>query len=346
VSESLHLASEFPPSTRDQWRAGVDKVLAKGKRDLSEAELEERFNRELVTPLLERILVEPLYTGDDADAVGGAAMPGFAPFRRGASALGGSKTGWDIRQALDVASSAAATNSIALEQLELGATSLFLRATNASKESEPPVAAAFLNQIFDGIFLDLVTVSLDASLGTDASEALLSLYDDRGIDPSAASAVLGLDPIGALASLPDTVDLDAERDVATTLALRVARDYPNVRTLVVDATRYHDAGCSHTEELACAIATGIEYVRMLTDAGLTVDDACAQIEFRFAATADQFLTIAELRAARPPSTLRRYVSSAPCTLSTLEQSCNTKTRKSTEGMKRASDSPNVSNWLR
>jgi methylmalonyl-CoA mutase len=43
---------------------------------------------------------------------------------------------------------------------------------------------------------------------------------------------------------------------------------------------------------------GTEYARALADAGLSVDLAFAQVEFRLSATADQFATIAKLRAAR------------------------------------------------
>nr|BFE77690.1 hypothetical protein GCM10020093_002910 [Planobispora longispora] len=68
--------------------------------------------------------------------------------------------------------------------------------------------------------------------------------------------------------------------------------------MVVDATPYHDAGGSDAEELGCSIATGVAYLRALTDGGLTLEQAFGQLEFRYAATADQFLTIAKLRAAR------------------------------------------------
>jgi methylmalonyl-CoA mutase len=68
--------------------------------------------------------------------------------------------------------------------------------------------------------------------------------------------------------------------------------------MVVDATRYHDAGASDAEELACSIATGVAYLRLLTGTGLSVAEALGQLEFRYAANADQFGTIAKLRAAR------------------------------------------------
>jgi methylmalonyl-CoA mutase len=66
----------------------------------------------------------------------------------------------------------------------------------------------------------------------------------------------------------------------------------------VDALPYHEAGGSAAQELGASIATGVAYLRGLTEAGLSVEQACAQLEFRYAATADQFLTIAKLRAAR------------------------------------------------
>ena len=55
----------------------------------------------------------------------------------------------------------------------------------------------------------------------------------------------------------------------------------------MDATPYHDAGGSDAEELAASLATGVAYLRALTDAGLGVEDALGQLEFRYAATAGQ-----------------------------------------------------------
>jgi methylmalonyl-CoA mutase len=56
------------------------------------------------------------------------------------------------------------------------------------------------------------------------------------------------------------------------------------------------------EELGCSLAAGVAYLRALTEGGpgggLDVDAAFAQLEFRYSAGADQFTTIAALRAAR------------------------------------------------
>ena len=60
----------------------------------------------------------------------------------------------------------------------------------------------------------------------------------------------------------------------------------------------HDAGATAVEELGCALSAGVAYLRALTEQGLSAAEAAQQLEFRFAATADQFTTIATLRAAR------------------------------------------------
>ena len=71
-----------------------------------------------------------------------------------------------------------------------------------------------------------------------------------------------------------------------------------VRVFVVDATEVHDRGASEVQELAHSLAVGATYLRTLTDSGFDLDEAAKIVEFRYAATDDQFLTIAKLRAAR------------------------------------------------
>jgi methylmalonyl-CoA mutase len=66
----------------------------------------------------------------------------------------------------------------------------------------------------------------------------------------------------------------------------------------VDGTVYHEAGGSDAQELGIATAVGVAYLRALTDAGRSVDDALGALEFRFAVSAEQFPSIAKLRAAR------------------------------------------------
>jgi methylmalonyl-CoA mutase len=65
-----------------------------------------------------------------------------------------------------------------------------------------------------------------------------------------------------------------------------------------DARSVHDAGGSEAQELAFALAVATAYLRALEAGGLDLDDARAAIFFRLAVDADQFLSIAKLRALR------------------------------------------------
>ena len=66
----------------------------------------------------------------------------------------------------------------------------------------------------------------------------------------------------------------------------------------MDASRYAEAGGSDSDELAISVAVGVAYLRALTEAGLGIEQALAQLEFRYAVSADQWASMAKLRAAR------------------------------------------------
>lgn len=72
----------------------------------------------------------------------------------------------------------------------------------------------------------------------------------------------------------------------------------HVRTVGVDASVFSDAGASEAQEIACSLAAGVWHLREFAEAGINIDAACAEMEFTYAATADQFATVAKLRAAK------------------------------------------------
>lgn len=218
--------------------------------------------------------------------------PGFPPFVRGGSPEGTTVAGWDVRQR-HVQTDPRRANEAVLADLENGTTSVWLTVGDGG------VPVAGLAEALKGVYLDLAPVVLDA--GADfapAAEELLRLYAASGVALSEAVASLGADPLGLLARTGDDSKLRVQLESAARLAGRCVAEAPGVRALTVDALPYHEAGGSAAEELGASLATGVAYLRQLTGAGLDVDDACRQLEFRYAATADQFLTIAKLRAAR------------------------------------------------
>ncbi|GIF49389.1 heterodimeric methylmalonyl-CoA mutase small subunit [Asanoa ferruginea] len=327
-TDELPLAADFPAATHAQWQAlalGVARKLGLAGDDTAAGEVDHL----LATTTYDGIEVPPLHTRPARPAAVGA--PGLAPFTRGASAAGPVVGGWDIRQRHDDPDPEA-TNAAVLDDLENGATSVWLRVGGSG------MPAAGLAAALRGVYLDLAGVVLDAGAEFGpAADAWWHLVESSGVALDQVSGNLGADPIGWRARTggrcgggmgPTARDggdsgpaahedsdgnagdsgagngngaganLTADLALAARWAARCAAATPRVRAVTVDATVYHDAGGSDAQELGCAVATGVAYLRAFTDAGLDLADAFNQLEFRYAVNADQFLGIAKLRAAR------------------------------------------------
>ncbi|HSO43796.1 MAG TPA: acyl-CoA mutase large subunit family protein, partial [Rhodospirillales bacterium] len=157
-----------------------------------------------------------------------------------------------------------------------------------------------LDLALTGVYLDLVTVALKAGPQFLPAAALLAaLWQRRGIAPSAARGAFNADPLGALA---ETGALPVAPEKATAqladLARYTASTYPLSTAVAVDTSPYHNAGATETQDLAASMATAVAYLKAMTEAGLDVDSACRQIQFLYAVSCDQFLSLAKLRAAR------------------------------------------------
>jgi methylmalonyl-CoA mutase len=290
-AEELRLASDFEPATLDEWRRLALGVLRKAGR-AGEDTPPDAVEELLGVTTYDGIRIAPLYTKAPETHTG---TPGVPPFTRGSKL----DPRWDVRQRHQDPDPDT-THAAILADLENGVTSLWL---DLGPHALDP---ADLPRLLDGVYLDLAGVVLDAGSperAGAAAEALLRLAADRG---TPASGNLGFDPLGWAARTGAAADLAPAAGWA-----RRCADQPGLRAITVDATAYHDAGGSDADELGAALATGVAYLRALTDggnisaspgrstsAGLDVAAALGQLEFRYAAGADQFLTVAKFRAAR------------------------------------------------
>ncbi|MHA3022106.1 methylmalonyl-CoA mutase small subunit [Mycobacterium sp. BMJ-28] len=282
------MSSSVIESDRARWRSGVAGVLAKSSRR-DPAELPAEPERLLDSPTYEGFPVRPLYTALDGHDE--APLPGRWPFTRGGDALRDVQAGWKVAEVFPLPgqSTVADGNGAVLGALTDGVSALQLRVGAGA-------SAAELDRLLEGVFLDLVPVLLQA--GADylaAAESVLALihgFDDE--QRARLSVDLGADPLtAALTGAPS-----ASIDDVIVAAGKAAGYRGGVRAITVDGLALHNLGASASWELAGAIAAGVGYLRTLTEAGLPVAEAVAQISFRFAADDDQFLTIAKLRAAR------------------------------------------------
>ena len=275
--------------TESAWLAAAAAVLRKAGRlsvDDPDSQAWDRLSRSTV----EGLTIPPLGAAHLVKTLPPTGLPGEPPYTRGSSSPAGG--GWDVRALITDPDPAAAARA-ALDDLEAGSTSIWLTVGGPGTEVD------HLAEVLADIHLNFAPLVLDAAGSvTDlaAARSLAAICRERGVRPDPAGS-LGADPIGRLARLsertavwPD-VFLDVPEIVATATDL-------GVRAITVDGAVAHESGAGDAAEIGYTLACGAAYLRTLTAAGLTVDDACALLEFRYAVTDDQFVSIAKLRAAR------------------------------------------------
>ncbi|MGO4201556.1 methylmalonyl-CoA mutase small subunit [Rhodococcus sp. TAF43] len=288
-------ASEAEDAARaySEWQQAVAGVLAKSRR-VDAAELGPEPQKLLETTTYDGVTISPLYTG--RDELPESPLPGQFPFVRGTDASRDVNAGWLVSaQFGQDTQNAAEVNRAILDGLENGVSAVRLSLGGQNL----PVAA--LDLALTGVLLDLAPLTLDAGAVTAAAaQQLFALLDQRATagdgvtDRAQVRAGLGASPLTDAFTGAAGVELSDAVSLAETAA---GRD-ESIRAITVDGTAFHNAGASDAEELGAAVAAGVEYLRALTNAGLTISAALGQLEFRLAATDDQFQTIAKFRAGR------------------------------------------------
>ncbi len=214
----------------------------------------------------------------------GAAVGCWPASRRGS----GTTEGWDIRVPMADPDRDAARIAL-LADLQGGATSVWLTvgASGTFVQDLPFVLEPVLLGIAP-VVLHLSPVGVvDASTAYDAFAAVL---DAREVTPAPGTS-FGADPLGA-ALRSGTV-----ADASVPHIARRATDL-GIGALVVDGTVAHELGAGDAQELGWTLAAGVGYLRELEAAGIDPGRAAELIDFRYAVTDEQFVSIAKLRAAR------------------------------------------------
>ncbi|NLE18100.1 MAG: methylmalonyl-CoA mutase small subunit [Propioniciclava sp.] len=280
-SDLLNLAGDFAVPSREDWEAEVLKVLNRRRPEGKELSIDQAMAR-LRTTTVDGLTIEPLYT-EGPDHLG---HPGVAPFTRGAEARGGTVQAWDVCQLYESPDAKAGNESL-LTDLRGGTTSVWLRVDSDALAADD--VAAVLAGVQTDIAPVLVT-STDDQWG--AAEALTAVWREAGTAPAAGSN-LGIDPLAEAARTGAAPDLSRLAEAVT-----LAGEFAPARALTVDVLPYDNAGAGDVDALALPIATGVAYLRALAEAGVSPAAAFEQIMFRVPANADQFMTIARLRALR------------------------------------------------
>ena len=290
MSDHLSLLAGGAPHTREEWEKAAADVLRKTGR-MKDTDSDALVWSKLTRTTLDGIEISPLGTPLLLADVPEPGLPGAAPYTRGAVETP-PQEGWDIRAHVADPDAAQSAKDV-LTDLENGVTSLWLQLGEAG------IALADLPTVLDGVLLDLAPVVLDAPGDpVAAAEAFADLLDEKGVD-AAPGTSLGGDPLSAAVRHRANPAAPAPGDVEeTVLALARVAQERGTFALTVDATAVHDLGATDAQELGYSLAVGAAYLRVLTASGLDVATAAGLLEFRYAATDEQFPTIAKLRAAR------------------------------------------------
>jgi methylmalonyl-CoA mutase len=296
--------AEFPAPGYEEWRKAAEAAI-KGAP----------FEKVLITKTYEGIDLQPMYRAEDAaDLPHLGTMPGFAPYVRGTEPLGYKLDPWEVSQEI-VENTPEAFNQALVADLERGQTAVNMRldiATLLGEDADTPETAYVgkdgvsisclddLSIALRGVDLAQTPIYIQAGASGIPMAAMLSaLLEKQSGSKASLRGCIGADPLGELARegrIPRSMG-GAYDDMAQ-LTAWAAASAPDLQTVLVRAHPYHDGGGNAVQELAFAIATGVEYLREMQTRGVSVDQAAPRILFAFSLGSNFFMEIAKLRAAR------------------------------------------------
>jgi len=296
--------NEFSIPGYDEWRKAAEAALRGAP-----------FEKKLITRTHEGIDLQPMYRLEDASDVPHAgSMPGFAPYVRGTALLGYKADPWEVSQEL-VDATPDAFNKALLADLERGQTAVSMRldvATMLGEDADTPETGYVgkgglsiscldaLGKALQGVDLAQTPIYIHAGAsGIPMASMVLALLEKKSGSKEKLSGCIGSDPLGELARegrLPRA--LSGAYDDMAQLTAWAAANAPSLQTVLVRGHPYHDGGGNAVQELAFAIATGVEYLRELQSRGVSVDQGAPRMLFAFSLGSNFFMEIAKLRAAR------------------------------------------------
>jgi methylmalonyl-CoA mutase len=273
--EKERLFSEFPPVSAENWK---EKIV----EDLKGADYEKR----MIWQTGEGFNVNPFYRKEDLPEGCETAEPGKFPYTRGNSC----SNNWLIRQSIDTPSADEA-NAKARKMIEDGATAIVFRVRGKM------VTPEYIPALLEGIDAEKTELNFNVCVSrvTVFAAQLVEYYKLRGFDLTAVRGSIEYDPIGKELYAGKVVEdyIYTVKEIMGTL-----EELPRYRCIAVNSAGLCNAGAYITQELACALAWGNEYLNAATEAGIPVDRIAKSIRFNMGISSNFFMEIAKFRAAR------------------------------------------------
>lgn len=268
------LFDEFQAVSADQWNDAILKDL-KGTA----------FENKMIWAPAEGIRLKPFYRFEDLENV---------KFPEELLRKPGDANKWENREEIYIDDIREA-NLKALGALKRGADAICFNTKNIREWNKKNI-----RELLNNINPETTPVHF---LGVLDSWKILQLFAEetksRKIDKFKIKGSVNVDFIGYLNVKGDF--LNGEKNDIAELKKAVIfanENLPAFRVVSVLGNYFHNAGASVVQELAFALSAGNEYLEILTEEGLRVDDILKQIHFTFATGPDYFPEIAKIRAAR------------------------------------------------
>jgi len=303
ASDTLKLQSEFGPHSYAEWKTAAEALL-KGAS----------FDKKMLTPTYEGITLQPLYRRNDVPVSAEAELPGSGSGMRSALPEGYTQKSWEVSQELPYGTPRE-FNRVAHLDVARGQTELNIQldfATCSGKDpdysqpSQVGLCGLSLSQLKDvsealrGI--DLKQVSTYWRTGASAlplAALFLAHTQKTGLELQNLKGCFESDPLGA-AVLFGKIDISLHRafDDMAKLTTYCADMAPSMQTIGIQGHPYHNAGASAVEELACVVATALQYVREMEKRGVSVALSTNSMRFGISIGQNFFMEIAKIRALR------------------------------------------------
>ncbi len=282
MTEKYELPDSLKSATRDQWRALAEKSL-NGKT----------IDQALTYKTHDRIEIKPLYTQEDVTTEAGASI---------LKTTNAHKTPWQIIQLADIPSLKAANKQIKID-FDGGANGLLLAISNdipfASAEL-PIYSSKDYSTLFEDINLEGKSIYFTNGRESVVNAAnFMSYIKEQGLDASKIDGSFAFDPLSifaCLSSFPEPEDEALDNWLDAAMAIKDSGI--KMSSFIASGRTWQQAGGSEAMELALALATALTYLRALTKAGLSIDEALSQVDISLTTNGDIFLSTAKLRAMR------------------------------------------------
>jgi methylmalonyl-CoA mutase len=264
----------------------------------------------------EGILVKPLYTAEDLEAMEHLnTLPGIAPYVRGPMATMYTGRPWTIRQYAGF-STAKESNAFYRRNLAGGQKGLsvaFDLATHRGYDSDHPRVVGDIGKA--GVAIDSVEDMKILFDQIPLDQMSVSMTMNGAVLPILAGYIVAAEEQGvAQAQLNGTIQNDILKEYLTRNtyiyppepSMRIVSDIiaycsenmPRFNTVSISGYHMMEAGANSVLQTAFTLADGIEYVRAAIKAGLDIDTFAPRLSFFFGVGMNFFMEIAMLRAAR------------------------------------------------